>query len=94
MHDKHGREIEEGDVVVAPHWANGGKPTPMQIIGCNPGALSCNITTICFDPRIPAGAYNAHDVTLAIKKNGEVIPPFVEEDKAEEQPVTEAGDGN
>lgn len=73
MHDKHGREIEEGDIVIGRSWVHA-KDKPLLVLGCNPGATSCNLTCVPVHlPNLAPSSYNAHETVLALKADGTIV---------------------
>jgi hypothetical protein len=74
MHDKYGREIGEGNIVVAESWAHGRKPKPLKVLACNGEATSCNVLLEGVAPGVAPSSANAKDVVLAVKADGTIIP--------------------
>lgn len=74
MHDKHGRAIAEGDVVVGNSWAHGNKPRAMKVVGCNEGTETCNLICISFEAQIPSITVTAKESVLILKADGTIVP--------------------
>jgi hypothetical protein len=49
MHDKYGREIAVGDVIVAKSWAHGYKNAALKVIGCSASSETCNVSAVAFE---------------------------------------------
>ncbi len=75
MHDKFGRALEEGDVVVGSNYTTGNKPAAMQIHRCVEGSETCNLLVVTFHPKEPIVTVTAKETVLAIKKNGDIVGP-------------------
>lgn len=73
MHDKYGREIHEGDIVVAHSWPHG-KLKPQKVLACNEGATSCNVVLDHGVPGANIGSSNASECVLAVKSDGTIVP--------------------
>ena len=80
MHDKHGREIHEGDIVIAHSWPHG-KVKPQRVVACNASAQSCNILLDHGVHNVALSSSNAHDCVLAVKHDGTIVPLPVEDNK-------------
>lgn len=75
MHDKHGREIHEGDIVIGKSWIHGHKDKPLLVVGCNPSATSCNVTcTPVHAPTAAHSSWNSSEVVVAVKADGTIVP--------------------
>jgi hypothetical protein len=72
MHDKHGREIGVGDIVVAHSWPHG-RIAPQRVVACNPGATSCNVMLDHGVHGAQISSSNAHDCVLAVKADGTIV---------------------
>lgn len=73
MHDKYGREIHEGDIVVAHSWPHG-KVKPQKVLACNESSQSCNVTLDHGVPGAQLGSSNAHECVLAVLADGTIVP--------------------
>lgn len=73
MHDKYGREINEGDIVVAHSWPHG-KVKPQKVVACNSGAQSCNVMLDHGVAGVQISSANASDCVLAVKNDGTIVP--------------------
>lgn len=73
MHDKHGRELNVGDVVVGTNYGTGMKPAALLVRRCMEGATSCNLACDSFHPKDPTMTLNAHETVLVIKADGTIV---------------------
>jgi len=74
MHDKHGREISEGDIVVAHSWPHG-RVRPQRVVACNPGSTYCNVILDHGVPGVQISSANAHQCVLVVKSDGTLVLP-------------------
>lgn len=75
MHDCHGREIQEGDVVAAKHYSRGGKRIAVKVIGCNDTSDTCNIYCVPFQHTGELQLFTAKETELLLKADGNAPPP-------------------
>lgn len=73
MHDKYGRQIAEGDIVVAHSWLHG-KVKPQKVVACNEQAQSCNVILDHGVHGANLSSSNAKDCVLAVKADGTIVP--------------------
>lgn len=74
MHDKFGREIHEGDIVIGRSWIHG-KNKPLLVVGCVAGSETCNLNcTPVHTPTAQISSFNARDTVLAVKADGTIVP--------------------
>ena len=72
MHDKHGREIEVGDVVAIKNWGDE-KFVAKKVFKTFPGSDTCNIMCEDFDPREGRGTFNAKESVILLKADGTIL---------------------
>lgn len=73
MHDKHGREIHGGDIVIGRSWVHA-SDKPLLVLGVNPATETCNVTGVPVHvPNLAPGSYNSKEVVLAVKANGTIV---------------------
>lgn len=77
MHDIHGREIHEGDIVAANDWTRGNdngkmKRSAFKVIGTTPSSTSCNLNVLGFVPAMTSGiqTVTAKETELILKADG------------------------
>lgn len=75
MHDKYGREVGVGDVVLAPGAWPAYKPEAVKVIGCASGTDTCNLVVVSFEPRVPVLTVTAKECELLLKADGSLPVP-------------------
>lgn len=79
MHDKKGRPIEVGDVVLGKSWTSGGsKDEPFKVIGASASSETCNLFCISFEPRMPVLTLTANETLLILKGSGSLVDQELE----------------
>lgn len=73
MHDKHGRAIGEGDIVVGNSWMHGNKPKAMLVIGGSEASTSCNLTCVLAGFQSIHHTLTAKETVLAVKADGTIV---------------------
>lgn len=69
-HDKHGRKIEEGDVIVARHWVHG-REAACLVMGVCEGAETCNLTVQSVQAPLAAPqTITAKETEILLKRDG------------------------
>lgn len=71
-HDKHGRKIDEGDLVLVDrHWVHGYKPCACIVNGVLEGSETCNVNATSVKAPISAPqSFNAAEVEIILKSDG------------------------
>lgn len=72
MHDKRGKLIEVGDVVIGRNWGSS-KDEALKVIGGNAQSDTCNLMCISYEPRVPVLTINAKDSLLIVKADGSLV---------------------
>jgi hypothetical protein len=74
MHDKHGRVIEVGDLVIVPGYHSNVKvPQAARVVVTVPTATTCNVQAVY--PQIVTGHFTAGECEIVQKADGTNLAP-------------------